>query len=76
MVIACRGFHFENAVAEREDGNIERAATEIVNKDGRILFLVDTICKGTRGRLIDDTHDLKSCDLAGILGCWRWASLK
>src|SRR5208282_6884072 len=44
-VVACGGFDLEYSIAKREDGHIERASAKVVDKDGDIRFLVDTIRK-------------------------------
>ncbi len=41
--VAVGGFHFENAVAEFEDRDIERTAAEVVDRDGFIGFLVQAV---------------------------------
>ena len=66
MVVACGGFDLEHAIAKREDGYIERAAAKIIDKDGDILLLVDTVRERACRRLVDDTQDLKAGDLPGI----------
>ena len=66
--VAVRALHFEHAVAELQDGHIERAAAEVVHGD--LLFLVrlvQTIGQSGSGRLVDDALHVKAGDLAGIL---------
>ena len=48
------GFHFEHAIANFQHGNVESAATKVINRDGAALFLFHTV--GQRGgrRFIDD----------------------
>ncbi len=61
--------HLEDAVAQFEDGNIERAAAEIV--DGDLRFLAEPLeAVGERGGggLIDDALDREPGELAGGLG--------
>src|SRR5262249_1961947 len=61
--------HLEHAVANLQHGDIERAATEVVDRDRlRRFLLVEAI--GQRGgrRLVDDAQDLEAGDAAGILG--------
>ena len=63
------GLDFENTVAELQDGDIEGAAAEVVDRDLHILvLLVQTVCKGCCGRFVDDTLHIQACNLAGLLG--------
>ncbi len=66
--IAVRGLHLEHAVADLENGNIEGAAAEVVDRDRARLLLVEPIGERRCGRLIDDAQDFEPGDLAGILG--------
>ena len=63
------GFHLEHAVAELQDGDIEGAAAEVVDRDLHVLaLLVETVGEGRGRRLVDDTLDLEAGDLARLLG--------
>ena len=62
--VAVGGFHFHHAVAHFEDGNVERAAAEVINRDGFVLLLVQTVREGGRRRLIDDAFDIQTRDPA------------
>ena len=66
--VAIGGFDFDHALADFEDGDVERAAAEIVHGDGFILLLVETVGQRGGGRFVDDAHDFQAGDLAGILG--------
>ena len=66
--IAVRGLHFEHAVADFENRNIEGAAAEVIDRDGAGLLLVETVGERGRGRLVDDAQHFKAGDLAGVLG--------
>ena len=67
-VVAGGGQNFDHAVVDVEDGDIERAATEVVDHDLLALLLIHAVGEGGSGRLVDDTLDLKTGDLAGVLG--------
>ena len=59
----------DDALADAEDRDVERATAEVV--DGDDLFLAGLVqpvgeCRG--GRLVDDAQDLEAGDLAGVLG--------
>ena len=62
------GFHFKHAIADFQHGNVEGAATKVINRDGAALFLFHTI--GQRGgrRFIDDAQHFKPGNGAGFLG--------
>jgi len=66
--VAVGRFHFHHAFAHFEDRNVERAAAEIVNRDGFVLLLVQPVSQRRRRRLIDDTHHFQTGNLAGVLG--------
>ena len=66
-VVARRGQHLDHAVVDFQNGDIERAAAEVIDHDLLCLLLVDAV--GQRGgrRLVDDTLDVQTRDLAGVL---------
>ena len=45
--VAVRRLHFEHAFAEFEDGDVERAAAQVVDRDGLVLFLVEAVGQRT-----------------------------
>ena len=69
MGVACGGQNLQNALADVEDGNVERAAAEVVDHDLLLSFLIYTVCQRSRGRLVDDTQHFEACDLTRVLGC-------
>ena len=68
-VVAGSCKNFKHAVADFEDGNIERAAAKVVNQDLLVVFLIHTVCKSRRSGFVDDTENIKACNLACVLGC-------
>ena len=66
--VAVGGQNFDDAVADVQDGDIERAAAEVIDHDLLLGFLVDAVGQRSRGRLVDDTLDVETGDLAGVLG--------
>ena len=66
--VAVGGKHFDDAVADVQDGHIERAAAEVVDHDLLLGFLVNAIGKRRCRRLVDDTLDFQTRNLAGVLG--------
>ena len=68
MGVAVGGLHFEDAVADFEHRDVERAAAEVIHGDLLVLLLVETVGeRGGRG-LVDDAEDFEAGDLAGVLG--------
>ena len=65
--VAVRGLHFENAIADFKNGNVERAAAKVINRDCAGLLLFQTIGQRSCRRLVDDAQHLKARNLAGIL---------
>ena len=68
MRVAVGRFDFDDAFADFEDRDIERTAAEVENRDDLVLFLVQTVRQSGRGRLVDDTQDFETRDLAGVFG--------
>jgi len=58
----------EDALAELEDGDVERAAAQVVDGDLLVALLVQTVGQRRRGRLVDDPLDVETGDPPGILG--------
>ena len=67
MVVAVRGLHLEDALAELEDRDVEGAAAEVPDEDRLVGFLVEAVGERGRGRLVDDADDVQAGDLAGVL---------
>ncbi len=67
VVTGCRK-NLLHAVAHFDDGDVEGAAAKVVNHDLLIGFLVDAVGKSCGGRLVDDSLDVETRDLAGVLG--------
>ena len=66
--VAVGGAHFNHVVAHFEDGHVERAAAEVEHDDLFVGLFVKTVGKGSRGGFVDDTLDVESGDLSGVLG--------
>ena len=66
--VAVGRLDLDDAFAHFENGNIERAAAEVIHGDGLVLLLVEAV--GQRGRrgLVDDALDVEAGDLARVLG--------
>ena len=68
MGVAVGGEHFEDAVLELEDGNVERAAAQVVNGDRALGFLLQPVRQRSGGWFIDDAQDFEPGDHAGVFG--------
>ena len=66
--VAVGGLHFHHALAHFQDGDIERAAAEVVDGDGLVFLLVESVGQRRRRGLIDDAHHFQAGNLAGVLG--------
>ena len=65
--VAVRRLDLEDALAELEDRDVERAAAEVVDGDLLVVLLVEAVGQGGRRRLVDDPADLEAGDPAGVL---------
>jgi len=66
--IAVGGTHLEDAFADIQHGYIESAAAEVINRDDLVLFLIQPVSQGGRGRFVDDAQHFKPGDTAGVFG--------
>ena len=63
-------FHFEHAVSDFENGDIECTAAKVIDCNGFFfLIFVDTVSKSCGGGFVDDTFDVKTCDSTGVFSC-------
>ena len=68
MGITVGGLHLEHTLVNLEDGDIEGTSTKIEDGDDAVGILVKTVSKSSGGGLVDDTEDVKTGNLTGILG--------
>ena len=67
--VAIGRLDLDDALADLEDRDVERAAAEVVDRDRLVLLLVQTVGQRRRRRLVDDAAStVESGDLAGVLG--------
>ena len=66
--VAVGRLDFENAVADFQHGNIERAAAQVVDGDLLVLLLVQPVSQGGGGRLVDDAQHFQAGNAPGIFG--------
>ena len=70
VVVASGGENLEHAVGQVEDRDVERAAAEVEDEDLLLGgLLVEAVGKSRSSGLVDDTLDVETGDLAGVLGC-------
>ena len=62
--VAVGGLDLEDAVAQLQDRDVERAAAQVVHGDGLVLLLVQAVGERRGGRLVDDSQDFEARDLA------------
>jgi len=67
--IAVGRLHFEHAVTDLEDRDVEGAAAKVIDRDRLVLGLVEAISQRRRGRLVDDAQHFEARNLARVLGC-------
>ena len=69
MVVTTGGLDLDDTVADFEQRDVERSATEVEDEDRLLdVALVETVGQCCRGRLVDDAQDVQACDLTGLLG--------
>jgi len=68
VVVAAGRLHLDDALADLQQGHVERAATEVEDEDGLVLALVEAVGQCGGGRLVDDALHVEARDLAGLLG--------
>ena len=68
VVVTGGRLDLDDALADLEQGHVERAATEVEDEDGLVVALVEAVGQGRGGGLVDDAADVEARDLAGLLG--------
>ena len=53
---------------DAQDGNVERAAAEVVDEDGLVLLGVEAVTDGGRGGLVDEREHLQAGGAGAQLG--------
>ena len=66
--VAVRGQDVEDAVAELEDGDVERPAAEVVDGGQAVLLGVQAVGEAGGRRLVDDALDVEPADRGRVLG--------
>ena len=69
VVVAGGRLDLDDALADLEQGHVERAAAEVEDEDGLVvLALVEPVRQRGRGGLVDDAEHVEARDLTGLLG--------
>jgi hypothetical protein len=66
--VTVRGLNLENTLLNFENGDIEGTTTKIVDGDNAVSLLLKTVSKGSGGGFVNDTEDVETGDLTGVLG--------
>src|SRR5690606_19626974 len=67
-VVAAGGLHFEDAVADFENGNVKGAAAQVKNEDRLVVLFVQPV-RQRRGRgLVDDAEHFQPGDGSRVFG--------
>ena len=69
MRVAVGREHFDDALADVDDRDIEGAAAEVIDHNLLLFVVVEAVSERCRRRLVDDTLDFKARNLACVLGC-------
>ena len=64
--VTIRRFDLKNPFLHLEDRDIERSTSKIIYSNDRRFGTVETICKGSGSRLIDNTEDVETRNLTSI----------
>ena len=69
VVVTAGGLDLDDALADLEQGHVERATAEVEDQDRLLLLaLVQSVGEGSGGRLVDDAEHVEPRDLSGLLG--------
>ena len=74
--ITIRSQHLERTAREFEDRYIKCAAAKVKYEDSLIIIFIKAIGKSCSRRLIDDTQNLETGNLASVLGCLTLAVIE
>ena len=66
--VATRCQHFKDVLADLEDRNVERTATEVINSDLLVEAFTEAIGEGGSRGFVEDAQYFKARDLSCVLG--------
>jgi hypothetical protein len=64
--VAVGSLHFDDAFTDFQNGNVEGAAAEVVDRDDFVFLLVETVGESRRRGFVDDALHVETGDLAGV----------
>ena len=67
MVVARRGQNLDDALADLDDGNVERASAQVVDHDLLRIAVVEPVGERGARRLVDDAQHVEPRDAARVL---------
>ena len=67
MRVAVGRLHFEDAVADFQDRDVERAAAQVPDQNRFVALFLKAVRERGRRRLVDDAQHFETGDLAGVL---------
>ena len=67
VVVTGGRLDLDHALADLEQGHVERATAEVEDQDDLVLALVQAVRERGRSRLVDDPQHVEARDLAGLL---------
>src|SRR3990167_9587794 len=76
MRIAVRCFHLKNSVSKLKHSDVKCTTTKIVDYDCVSMRFIKSVSQRCRGRLIKNTLDFESCDLACLFCCLTLSIVK
>ncbi len=65
--VAVGRLDLEDAVADFEDRDVERAAAQVPDEDRLVALLLQAVGERSRGRLVDDAQHVEAGDAPGVL---------
>ena len=68
VVVAAGRLDLDDALADLEQRDVEGAAAEVEDQDGRLALLLQVVGQRGGGGLVDDAQHVQPRDLAGLLG--------
>ena len=66
--VAVGGFHLEQPVVDFQNGHVECAAAQVIDRDGFGFFFIKAIGKCGGCWLVDDAQHFEARDFAGVFG--------
>lgn len=62
------GLDLEDSLLDLKDGDIEGTTTQVVNSNHTVALLLKTVGQSSSSRLVDNSEDVETRNLTGVLG--------